>query len=90
MNSSANIQGQQNRKPATSCVRAVAAKLDVAHSTFARVVSGRSSVTPDMAIRLSKVLGGSPESWLQMQVNHDLWVARQQEPHDELVAFEFA
>ncbi|MGF1604686.1 MAG: HigA family addiction module antitoxin [Thermosynechococcaceae cyanobacterium] len=71
-------------------VRAIATKLNVAHSTFARVVSGRSSVTPDMAIRLSKVLGGSPESWLQMQANYDLWVARQQEPHNELVAFEFA
>lgn len=71
-------------------VRAVAAELNVAHSTFARVVSGKSSVSPDMAIRLSKVLGGSPESWLQMQANHDLWIARQEAPHDDLVAFEFA
>jgi plasmid maintenance system antidote protein VapI len=31
-----------------------------------------------MALRLSKSIGRSPESWLSMQDNHDLWVARQQ------------
>jgi plasmid maintenance system antidote protein VapI len=30
-----------------------------------------------MALRLSKALGRSPESWLAMQDNHDLWQARQ-------------
>ena len=30
-----------------------------------------------MALRLSKSLGGTPESWLLMQDSHDLWVARQ-------------
>jgi antitoxin HigA-1 len=43
-----------------------------------------------MAIRLSKVLGRSPESWLQMQANYDLWMAQQIDPHDELVAYKFA
>jgi antitoxin HigA-1 len=77
-------------EPYNVSARAISAQLNVAHSTFARVVSARSSVTPDMAIRLSKVLGGSPESWLQMQANYDLWVALQQEPHNDLVAFKFA
>jgi plasmid maintenance system antidote protein VapI len=40
-------------------------------------VSGRSRVTPDMALRLSKALGRRPESWLAMQDAHDLWLARQ-------------
>lgn len=30
-----------------------------------------------MALRLSKALGRSPESWLSMQYNHDLWLAKQ-------------
>jgi plasmid maintenance system antidote protein VapI len=30
-----------------------------------------------MALRLSKALGRSPESWLAMQYNHDLWQAKQ-------------
>jgi len=36
----------------------------------------RSAVSPEMALRLSKALGRSPESWLAMQDNYDLWQAR--------------
>lgn len=52
-------------------------KLDVAASTLSRVLNGTSRVTPEMALRLSKSIGRSPESWLAMQDNHDLWIARQ-------------
>ena len=52
--------------------RAVAAKLRVSPSTFARLLGGRSSVTPEMALRLSKTLGRSAESWLAMQSHYDL------------------
>lgn len=45
--------------------------------TLSRVLSGASRVTPEMALRLSKALGRSAESWLAMQDAHDLWVARQ-------------
>lgn len=57
--------------------RELAAKLDVAPSTLSRVLNGSSRVTPEMALRLAKALGRSPESWLAMQDSHDLWVARQ-------------
>jgi addiction module HigA family antidote len=56
--------------------RYLAAKLKVSPSTVSRVLQGRSAVSPEMALRLSKVLGRSPESWLSMQDMHDLWVAR--------------
>lgn len=58
--------------------RELAVKLDVAASTLSRVLKGTSRVTPEMALRLSKAIGRSPESWLAMQDMHDLWVARQQ------------
>ena len=58
--------------------RELAAKLDVAASTLSRVLNGSSRLTPEMALRLSKAIGRSAESWLAMQDNHDLWVARQQ------------
>ena len=45
-------------------------------ATVARVVAERSAVSPEMALRLSKALGRSPESWLAMQDNYDLWQAR--------------
>jgi addiction module HigA family antidote len=57
--------------------RQLSAKLGVSPSTLNRVLKGTSGVSPEMALRLSKALGRSPESWLAMQDNHDLWQARQ-------------
>jgi addiction module HigA family antidote len=57
--------------------RELALKLGVAPSTLSRILNGSSAVTPEMALRLSKALGRTPESWLSMQHNFDLWHARQ-------------
>jgi addiction module HigA family antidote len=57
--------------------RDLATRLAVSPSTLSRVLSGASRVTPEMALRLSKALGRSAESWLAMQDAHDLWTARQ-------------
>lgn len=57
--------------------RELANALSVAPSTLSRVLKGASGVSPDMALRLSKALGRSPESWLAMQDAYDLWQARQ-------------
>src|SRR5687767_3223074 len=57
-------------------VRELAAALDVSPSTLSRLINGSSAVSPVMALRLSKALGRSPESWLAMQSNYDLWHAR--------------
>lgn len=51
-------------------------KLKVAPSTFLRLIKGQTNVSPEMALRLSKGLGRSPESWLCMQDNYNLWHAR--------------
>lgn len=56
--------------------REVASKLGVSPSTLNRILTGRSGVSPEMALRLSKCLGRSPESWLTMQHAHDLWQAK--------------
>ncbi len=56
--------------------RHVAEKLKVSPSTFNRLINGESNVSPEMALRLSKTLGRSAESWLAMQDNYDLWRAR--------------
>jgi len=57
--------------------RFLAEKLDVAPSTLHRVLPAKSRVSAEMALRLSKALGRSPESWLAMQQNYDLWHAQQ-------------
>jgi addiction module HigA family antidote len=59
-----------------SC-RTLATHLGVAASTLSRIVKGKSAVTPEMALRLSKALGRTPESWLSMQDNYELWQAKQ-------------
>jgi addiction module HigA family antidote len=57
--------------------RELATKLGVAASTLNRILTGASGVSHEMALRLSKALGRSPESWLAMQYNQDLWHAKQ-------------
>jgi antitoxin HigA-1 len=56
--------------------RQLAERLDVAASTLNRLLKSQSGVSPEMALRLSKALGRSPESWLAMQHSYDLWQAR--------------
>jgi addiction module HigA family antidote len=56
--------------------RELASKLGVSPSTLNRILTSKSGVSPEMALRLSKCIGRSPESWLAMQHNHDLWQAR--------------
>jgi addiction module HigA family antidote len=58
-----------------SC-RYLAGQLNVAASTLNRILKKQSGVSPEMALRLSKALGRSPESWLAMQDSYDLWHAR--------------
>lgn len=57
--------------------RELATKLDVVPSTLSRLLKGNSRITPEMALRLAKSLGRTPESWLAMQDAYDLWQARQ-------------
>jgi len=56
--------------------RRLAEHLSVSASTLNRVLKGQSGVSPEMALRLSKALGRSPESWLAMQDIYDLAVAK--------------
>ena len=59
-------------------VRKVAESLAVSPSTFTRLLNGQSNISPEMALRLSKALGRSAESWLAMQDTYNLWHARKE------------
>ena len=69
--------------------RFLATELDVSPSTVSRVFQGTSGISPEMALRLSKALGRSPESWLAMQDNYDLWQARQRTNLENVDKVEF-
>ena len=59
--------------PFNLSVRKAAESLGVSPSTLTRLLNGDSNVSPEMALRLSKGLGRTPESWLAMQSQYDLW-----------------
>ena len=46
--------------------------LGVGRKTLSELLNGRSGISPEMAIRLSKAFGGSAESWLRQQMHYDL------------------
>lgn len=69
--------------------RQLSAKLGVSPSTLNRILNGSSGISSEMALRLSKALGRSPESWLTMQDNYDLWRARQSVDLDAVQKIEF-
>ncbi|CDZ76790.1 putative HTH-type transcriptional regulator YddM [Legionella massiliensis] len=63
--------------PLNISLRKAALDLDVAPSTFSRLIKGESDLSPEMALKLSKAFGRTPESWMQMQANYELWKAKQ-------------
>ena len=65
--------------PLELSVTAAAKILRVSRQALNNVVNGKAAVSPDMAIRLSKAFGSTPETWLQMQLAYDLAQARKHE-----------
>ena len=59
-------------EPLGLSITAAAAALGVARQTLNNVINGKSGISPEMAIRLSKAFGGSPDVWLAMQMAYDL------------------
>jgi len=53
--------------------------LGVSRQTLNNVIHGKSGISPEMAIRLSKAFGSTPETWLRMQLAYDLAQARKDE-----------
>lgn len=77
-------------EPFELSARALAESLAVSPSTLNRIITGRSGVSPEMALRLSKALGRSPESWMAMQDAFDLWRARRHIKLENVRQVEFA
>jgi addiction module HigA family antidote len=62
-------------KPLGITVTEAAKKLGVTRKTLSALLNCRASLSPDMAIRISKATNTTPESWLFMQAKLDLWHA---------------
>jgi antitoxin HigA-1 len=64
-------------EPLNLTVTDAAAALGVSRKTLSAILNCRSGISPEMAIRLGKAFGSSPESWLNQQMQYDLWQAEQ-------------
>jgi antitoxin HigA-1 len=62
-------------KPLSITITDMASKLSVSRKTLSKILNEKGSVTPDMALRLSRAFNTTPELWLNLQKNVDLWEA---------------
>ncbi len=67
-----------------------ASALGVTRKTLSALLNARSGVSPEMALRLSIVFGRSPEAWLKLQVQYDLWQTQRKVDLSKLNRIEIA
>lgn len=63
-----------------------AVMLGITRKTLSEFVNQKSSLSPEMAIRIAKATNTSAESWMSMQMKLTLWLAMQHEPKNVKVA----
>ena len=66
---------RQYIEPLSLTISELANTLAVSRKTLSKIVNEHGSITPDMALRLSKAFKTTPELWLNLQQNYDLWQA---------------
>lgn len=62
-------------RPLGLTVTGTATALGVSRKTLSAILNGRSGISPEMAVRLSLAFNTTSESWLNQQVQYDLWQA---------------
>jgi addiction module HigA family antidote len=73
-------------KPLGISVAEAAKDLGISRKTLYELINGKSSLSPQMAVRIAEATKTSPESWLNMQIKLDLWKAMQHKP-DNIISF---
>jgi addiction module HigA family antidote len=64
--------------------------LGVSRTTLSRLINGQAGVSPEMAIRLAKAFGATPDVWIRMQAAYDLAQARRHEDDIKVERYEHA
>ena len=70
----------QEYLPEGTSVTEAAQKLAVSRQSLSAILNGRTGISAEMAVRLSKALGTSADLWLGMQMQYDLWQAQLHPP----------
>lgn len=77
-------------EPLGLTVTDTAKALKVTRKTLSSILNGRAGISPEMALRLSKVFGRTPEGWMRLQLQYDLWKAEQSVDISDLQRIEAA
>lgn len=64
-------------EPLGLTVTEAAKALGMSRKTLSAILNGRAGISPEMAVRLSIAFDNSAESWMNQQVQYDLWIAEQ-------------
>ena len=81
------IVRRQCLEPLGLSVTRAAQGLGVTRQAMSDLVNERTGISVDMAIRLSKAFGATPETWLGMQMAYDLWQARERADQIKVESF---
>lgn len=64
-------------KPLNFTISEFALKLGTSRKNLSEIVNGKTGISPEMALKLSKALNTSAKLWLNLQLSYDLWQAKQ-------------
>ena len=62
-------------KPLSLTITEIASTLGVSRKTLSKIINERGAITPDMSLRLARAFDTTPELWMNLQKNYDLWQA---------------
>lgn len=74
-------------KPLNLTITEVAKRINVSRKSLSEIINGKYGISPDMAIRLAKAFSTTPESWLNLQQQYDIWVAKKKQNKFKIKAF---
>jgi antitoxin HigA-1 len=70
-----NIIKKEYLGPLSITIKEMAGILGVSRKTLSKIINARGAITPDMSLRLSRAFETTPDFWLGLQKNYDLWLA---------------
>ena len=64
-------------KPLNMSISALALRIGTSRKNLSEIVNGKTGISAEMALKLSKAFGTSAQFWLNLQQSYDLWQAKQ-------------
>ena len=72
-------------EPLSISIKDMSSNLGVSRKTLSKIVNARGSITPEMALRLSRAFDTTPDLWMNLQKNYDLWNAEKESTSWQMV-----